>query len=104
MGTPAFTIDHEGKDPAKFWNDLKTFDSKGFVMMASSNSGTNAEFADGVVLGHAYSLIAVFDITSKGKPLNLVKMRNPWGRKGEWTGAFSDKSNLWTAELRLQVG
>ena len=64
MGTPAFTIDHENKDPNKFWRDLQIFDSKGFVMMASSNSGTNAEFSDGVVLGHAYSLIAVHDVIS----------------------------------------
>lgn len=79
LGTPAFTIDHKGKDAAKFWNDLKTYDSKSFVMMASSNTGTNAEFSDGIVLGHAYSLISVLEVTSKGKAYNLVKMRNPWG-------------------------
>ena len=22
-------------------------------------------------------------------------MRNPWGRDGEWTGDWSDSSNLW---------
>jgi calpain-15 len=30
-------------------------------------------------------------------------MRNPWG-KGEWTGAWSDKSELWTPELREEIG
>jgi hypothetical protein len=33
------------------------------------------------------------------KPVKLVKMRNPWG-EGEWKGDWSDKSDLWTDELR----
>lgn len=34
---------------------------------------------------------------------NLVKLRNPWG-SGEWKGDWSDKSDLWTDELREYVG
>jgi len=30
-------------------------------------------------------------------------MRNPWGRE-KYTGPFSDKSNLWTAAWKAQVG
>ena len=30
-------------------------------------------------------------------------MRNPWGY-GEWTGDWSDKSPMWTDELRAQAG
>ena len=34
----------------------------------------------------------VIDIA--GNRVNLVKLRNPWG-KFEWTGDWSDKSPLW---------
>ncbi len=30
-------------------------------------------------------------------------MRNPWG-KGEWNGAWSDKSSKWTPKLKKEVG
>jgi calpain-15 len=29
-------------------------------------------------------------------------MRNPWGKK-EWTGDWSDSSQLWTPELKAQL-
>lgn len=29
-------------------------------------------------------------------------MRNPWG-KGEWTGDWSDKSDLWTPEIKKEL-
>ncbi len=32
-----------------------------------------------------------------------MKIRNPWG-KFEWTGDWSDKSSLWTPDIRKQVG
>lgn len=33
----------------------------------------------------------------------VLKLRNPWG-KGEWKGDYSDKSSLWTSELKNRVG
>jgi calpain-15 len=29
-----------------------------------------------------------------------MKLRNPWGNKGEWNGDWSDKSDKWTPELK----
>ncbi len=34
----------------------------------------------------------------------LVKLRNPWGSDGEWNGAWSPKSPLWTSEAKAQAG
>ena len=31
-------------------------------------------------------------------------MRNPWGHKGEWTGAWSDKWSGWTPQLKNELG
>ena len=36
------------------------------------------------------------------KGIKLVILHNPHG-KGEWCGAFSDKDEFWTPELRDQV-
>ncbi len=33
----------------------------------------------------------------------LVQLRNPWGR-GEWKGAWSDDSDLWTQRIRKEIG
>jgi len=56
----------------------------------------------GLVDHHAYSLISAFEIVSKGKTHKLLRIRNPWGF-GEWQGDWSDKSPLWTPELKEKV-
>jgi hypothetical protein len=39
-----------------------------------------ADVGDGLKMGHAYSLLAVGEIAGDdGKPIRLVKCRNPWG-------------------------
>ena len=71
-------------------------------MAASKGQGEN-ENDDGVISGHAYSLISIHEIKKNGKPVRLLKLRNPWGT-GEWTGDWSDNSPLWTPQLRQDVG
>ena len=53
----------------------------------------------GVVSGHIYTLISVYEIDG----LRLLKLRNPSG-SNEWTGAYSDNSPLWTPELQQRTG
>nr|XP_056707066.1 calpain-3 [Euleptes europaea] len=62
--------------------------------------------ANGLVKGHAYSVTAVDETTFKGKKINLVRLRNPWGQV-EWNGAWSDNSKEWglidkSEKIRLQ--
>ena len=56
----------------------------------------------GIISGHAYSLIDLYELEYKGKPLKLCKLRNPWGHK-EWQGDWSDESDLWTDELKKML-
>ena len=48
---------------------------------------------DGLVYGHAYSLLEISDNVA-GTGIDLVQLRNPWG-SGEWTGDWSDNSVKW---------
>ena len=68
------------------------------MMSASLGSGEKKN-ANGVVSGHAYSLLDILEFGHNGQDVRLLKMRNPWG-KGEWTGDWSDGSDKWTPELR----
>ncbi|XP_046560117.1 calpain-2 catalytic subunit-like [Haliotis rubra] len=65
----------------------------GAFVTCSTKSGTSS--SNGIVPGHAYSLISAHEITKKnGKRVFLLQMRNPWG-SDEWTGKWSDKSPNW---------
>nr|XP_046258341.1 calpain-2 catalytic subunit-like [Scatophagus argus] len=47
-----------------------------------------------LVKGHAYSVTGAEEVHYRGRPVQLVRMRNPWGQV-EWTGPWSDGSNEW---------
>ena len=68
-------------------------------MMAASHGQGEERNSDGVVSGHAYSIISVHEFDCNGETVQLLKLRNPWG-SGEWSGDWSDKSSLWTPKLR----
>lgn len=55
---------------------------------------SGAERMDGLVSGHAYSILDVVRIRTQSRTLRLVLIRNPWG-SGEWTGDWSDNSSKW---------
>ena len=52
---------------------------------------------DGLVAGHAYSVIRVAETHG----FRLVQLRNPWGRY-EWGGEWSDESPLWEEHPAVQ--
>ena len=58
----------------------------------------------GIVSSHAYSILSVHKIDHPDLGIErLVRLRNPWG-KVEWSGDFSDDSDLWTDDLKDEVG
>ena len=80
------------------WATLQRYRKWGCLMGTSiqsnpkENHKVEAEAGMGLHMGHAYSFVDLGTIQVDGKPVNLVKLRNPWGR-GEWEGTYSDRSD-----------
>ncbi|XP_076028220.1 calpain-8 [Genypterus blacodes] len=60
----------------------------------SSSYETEAITSQKLVKGHAYSITAAQQVHCRGSPVQLVRIRNPWGQV-EWAGAWGDKSEEW---------
>ena len=104
MGVPSESFSHaEIENVDDFFDMLHSADARKFTMMAASHGQGENRTDEGVISGHAYSLIAIHEFENKGKEIKLLQLRNPWG-SGEWQGDWSDKSPLWTDELRTKLG
>ena len=84
MGVPSESYNHdEIKSRDKFFEMLCQSDRRNYTMMSACRGEGEEQHENGLVSGHAYSLIDVFKIKHEGKVLRLLKLRNPWG-SGEW--------------------
>ncbi|CAL1155761.1 unnamed protein product [Cladocopium goreaui] len=79
----------EIQDNDAMWSKIREYDDANYLMGA--NLWSNRYRKDGLVSGHAYSIIHAVEIEG----LQLVCCRNPWGRV-EWNGPWSDGSAEWT--------
>ncbi|XP_052009898.1 calpain-1 catalytic subunit-like [Xyrauchen texanus] len=83
--------------PATLWNTMEcAFKSKTLMGCCSPQGETpeNTVLRNGIIEGHSYTVTGVFQVTSEGNSVRLVRLLNPWGQ-GEWKGAWSDKSPMW---------
>jgi calpain-10 len=75
------------------WALLETMDKAGDVISCGSRNGRN-----GIVLGHAYTILGVKKVTMKRAGVTaerkLVVMRNPWASE-KYVGPFSDSDSCW---------
>uniref|UniRef100_A0A914D6F2 Galectin n=1 Tax=Acrobeloides nanus TaxID=290746 RepID=A0A914D6F2_9BILA len=56
-----------------------------------------AQEANGLIRGHAYSITAIKQVKGPKGETVLVRIRNPWGDSHEWKGAWSDSSPEWNS-------
>lgn len=85
----------------ELFNLCRTYLKRKALLGASIASGAETKRSDGLVQGHAYSLLSLRRVgkgmlgaLSSGKEFKLVQLRNPWG-SFVWTGNWSDSSSLW---------
>eukprot|EP00548_Thalassiothrix_antarctica_P006431 CAMPEP_0194149096 /NCGR_PEP_ID=MMETSP0152-20130528/36224_1 /TAXON_ID=1049557 /ORGANISM="Thalassiothrix antarctica, Strain L6-D1" /LENGTH=395 /DNA_ID=CAMNT_0038851051 /DNA_START=199 /DNA_END=1384 /DNA_ORIENTATION=- len=102
-----FRVTDEKFKNDELWILLKKYDKQKALMSTSigktqygANDGPAGEQMleqEGLVAGHAYSLISAMEVTEQkmgGKTFRLLQVRNPWGSY-EWKGNWSDKSDMW---------
>ena len=83
------------------WSQVLSFRDANFLMGASCGlcrgAGADVQSRElykslGLVLDHAYAVLDVRQVeSSEGRPVRLVRLRNPWGR-GVWAGDWSADS------------
>jgi len=90
--------------PPRAWERVLSADSYGDCLITVSTSKNISEReADrvGLVTGHAYAVLGVFD-TKVGE--KLLQLKNPWANKS-WRGRYSaSDAASWTNRLRAEVG
>ncbi|MEW5310131.1 MAG: hypothetical protein WDW38_001958 [Sanguina aurantia] len=76
--------------PEQAFMSLMLYKRAGAIIGASTGTGSDKENTNGIVHGHAYSILAVKEVHS----FKMLCLRNPWG-SFEWTGNWCDASPLW---------
>jgi len=69
----------------------------GSFVCAGISGSSNMISTTGLVAMHAYSVLgsAIVYNERDGEKVHLVQVKNPWGGKREWNGAYSDESDDW---------
>uniref|UniRef100_A0AAQ5XPJ0 Calpain catalytic domain-containing protein n=1 Tax=Amphiprion ocellaris TaxID=80972 RepID=A0AAQ5XPJ0_AMPOC len=83
--------------PPNLWELMCRAGQSKTLMSCGTHKGAtsaNTVLPNGLVQSHAYTVTGVKQMVSRGQPVNLVRLWNPWGR-GEWNGDWSDRSPLW---------
>ncbi|XP_072527077.1 calpain-2 catalytic subunit-like [Salminus brasiliensis] len=81
--------------------------SRGSLLSSSISPSTanekEAKTKEHLVTTHAYSITGAEEVHMSESPVELVRLRNPWGHM-EWNGAWSDGSKEWDLVLPEEKG
>ncbi|CAE7800651.1 DEK1 [Symbiodinium sp. CCMP2592] len=89
--------------PEEFFKCLQSWDSKKYLMCAGIIAKKNpnikedvegeaeGDLGNGLVTKHTYGVLGSYE----GHGLELVRVRNPWGKKQEYDGDWGDSSEKW---------
>ncbi|XP_077667955.1 calpain-9 isoform X2 [Eretmochelys imbricata] len=85
------------KAPENFYEILGKALERGSLVGCSIDTSSAAESEArtpfGLIKGHAYSVTGIDEVSSRGRKVQLIRPRNPWGQV-EWNGRWSDKMNF----------
>lgn len=96
-------MEHEGSPESEnMWEMILNGEKRNYIMITSTYGEGESESGQGIVAGHAYSLLSAHEVEYNGETVKLVKLRNPWGWV-EWNGDWSDDWEGWTDELKEEL-
>ena len=84
----------------ELWEKMDNAFKKNYILTAGTPSASKVTEV-GLVSGHAYTLVKVYKVNTDFGEERLVKLKNPY-RDEEFTGDWSDDSDLWTDEIKEQ--
>ena len=84
---------------------LNTADSANYILAAGTGSGADSTWNTcGIANGHAYSILAAFNITdASGTVHSMYMIRNPWGLDNGYNQTWKATDPKWTNALVAQV-
>jgi len=83
-------------------NQLQNVDIENSIISCTTRSSFDGS-GEGLIAGYIYGLLKIYKIQiSDGSNKYLFKLRNPWSKE-EWTGGWSDESDLWDVNSENQV-
>lgn len=85
-----------------FWITLFKSSNNNDIVNCATPGGDDTKNVNGIVSGHAFSLLKAIEIIVNGTKVKLLRIRNPWGNF-EWTGKWSDSSPEWNATTKALV-
>jgi len=83
-----------GLSENELFERMCAWDDAGFVMAAGTRQGSDSQHHEGIVDGHAYTILDCENDVA-GTEFDLIKVRNPWGRKEFVSGRWDDDGPGW---------
>jgi hypothetical protein len=81
-------------DQKVFFERMCAWDDSNFILGAGSKAGSDKQNTEGIVDGHAYTIISCID-NAGGTDFHMIKMRNPHGRGEFKAGIWKDDGPGW---------
>ena len=103
--TPASTSGGHEDTPFSIWQKIIYSRRMGYLMTTlcyNENFSESVFDRVGLLNRHIYSILDAREFDNDGTPVQLLRLRNPWGHK-EWNGAWSDGWPSWPAHIKAQV-
>eukprot|EP00929_Paragymnodinium_shiwhaense_P012636 TRINITY_DN12004_c0_g1_i1.p1 TRINITY_DN12004_c0_g1~~TRINITY_DN12004_c0_g1_i1.p1 ORF type:complete len:1151 (-),score=313.44 TRINITY_DN12004_c0_g1_i1:75-3527(-) len=81
-------------DEVELFEKMCMWDASNFIMGAGTKSGSDTNKTDGIVDGHAYTIIACIS-NAGGSGFDMVQVRNPWGSQEFECGGWVEGGPNW---------